>query len=135
VVTTTYVLTGIVAVMALELWLLRRRIGQRLGALSRLEDELEVRISSLTRSLELLTDTTETGFNTIAAYLEASPLRSAPRAARQRRVTGAASTGRTVAEIAAQEELAETEVRLRLHMARQTTLQSQGRDAHGALRS
>ncbi len=71
----TYGLIAVVAVMALELWLLRHRIGQRLGALSRLEDDIEVRMSSLTRSLELLTDTTETGFNTIAAYLEANPTR------------------------------------------------------------
>ena len=59
----TYGLAGFLALIAVELWLLRRRVGQRLGALSRLEDDIEVRISSLTRSMELLTDTTETGFN------------------------------------------------------------------------
>ena len=129
----TYVLAGLVALAVVELWLLRRRVGQRLIALSRLEDDLEVRISSLTRSLELLTDTTETGFNTLAAYLEASPVqKTASRTTRQRRVIGAADNGRSVTEIAAQEELAETEVRLRLHLARQA---AQGKDHHGALRS
>ena len=130
----TYGLAALLAVMVVELWLLRRRVALRLGALSKFEDDLEVRMASLTRSLELLTDTTETGFNTIAAYLETGPARpAAARTTRQRRVIGAADRGRSVAEIAAQEELAETEVRLRLHLARQGA--AQGRDSHGALRS
>ena len=130
----TYVLAGLLTLIVGELWRLERRVGSRLGELSRLEDDLEVRISSLTRSIELLTDTTETGFNTVAAYLDASPVKpAASRTTRQRRVVGAASTGRSVAEIAAQEELSETEVRLRLHLARQNALQ--GKDGHGALRS
>jgi hypothetical protein len=130
----TYVLAGLLALIAGELWLLRRCLGSRLDALSRLEDDLEVRMASLTRSLELLTDTTETGFNALAAFLESAPVRpAASRTTRQRRVVGAASDGRTVAEIAAQEELAETEVRLRLHLARQGA--AQGKDHHGALRS
>jgi hypothetical protein len=129
-----YGLAALLAVMVVELWLLRRRVGVRLGALSKLEDDLEVRMASLTRSLELLTDTTESGFNAIAAHLETAPVRLAPtRTTRQRRVIGAADSGRSVAEIAVQEELAETEVRLRLHLARQST--AQGRNSHGALRS
>jgi hypothetical protein len=128
----TYVLAGVLALIAIELWMLRRRVGQRLGALTRLEDDLEVRISSLTRSLELLTDTCEHGFNAMAGQLEAAPARTA-RATRQRRVTGAADRGRSVTEIAAQEELAESEVRLRLHLERQSAAAAARKDTYGAV--
>ena len=38
-----YGLAALLAVMVVELWLLRRRVGVRLGALSKLEDDLESR--------------------------------------------------------------------------------------------
>jgi len=107
---------GTVAVLSVVNILLVWRVAARLGALTRLEE----RVSTLTHTIALLTDTTETCFNVVAAQLEpAAAARSAkPRAARQRRVVGAASTGRTVSEIAADEEVAESEVALRLALSR-----------------
>lgn len=107
---------GTVAVLSVVNILLVWRVAARLGALGRLEE----RVSTLTHTIALLTDTTETCFNVVAAQLEpAAAARSAkPRAARQRRVVGAASTGRTVSEIAADEEVAESEVALRLALSR-----------------
>ncbi len=111
----TYVI-GTVVVLSVVNSLLVWRVAARLGALGRLEE----RVSTLTHTIALLTDTTETCFNVVAAQLEpAAAARSArPRAARQRRVVGAASTGRTVSEIAADEEVAESEVALRLALSR-----------------
>lgn len=111
----TYVI-GTVVVLSVVNTVLVWRVATRLGALGRLEE----RVSTLTHTIALLTDTTETCFNVVAAQLEpAAAARSAkPRAARQRRVVGAASTGRTVSEIAADEEVAESEVALRLALSR-----------------
>ena len=111
----TYVMVALVVVSVLETWLLCRIVG-RVGALGRIEE----RLSSLTHTIGLLTDTTETCFNVVAAQLEpgtvARPAKT--RAARQRRVVGAASNGRSVPEIAAAEDVAESEVSLRLALAR-----------------
>ncbi len=109
-----YLMGALTAVSALETWLLYR-VFARVGAIGRLDD----RVSSLTHTIALLTDTTETCFNAVAAQIEAAPAKPVKaRAARQGRVIGAASKGRTVGEIAAEEQLAESEVSLRLHMAR-----------------
>ncbi|MGV3516733.1 hypothetical protein [Luteitalea sp.] len=89
--------------------------------------ELEQRIARLQEGVNLLTDTTETGFRQVAAEVErlsslgtspaaASP---APPAARPTAVRLRAATrrGRTVKEIAAAEQVSEGEVRLRLSLA------------------
>lgn len=87
-------------------------------ALNRLRP-IEARVSQVGDALSLLTDTTESAFRAVA--LELGKPRSAPaRAASVRRTTRvarAAGKGKSVAEIAATEDVAEGEVRLRLHMA------------------
>jgi hypothetical protein len=104
---------SIVAIQSIAIW----RMSSRLKALTR----LEARLTTFAHSLTLLTDTTETCFQALAAQVAQEDPRAAAsvpgRAMRQRRVVGAARRGRTVDEIAANEELAESEVRLRLHLA------------------
>jgi hypothetical protein len=101
---------------------------------------IQDRVNTLTNSVALLTDTTESCFRAISMQLQFQ--QSASRAARrpaaapeppaetatsrkakQRRVVGAARRGEAVTAIAAREDLAETEVALRLHV---------GRDQHAA---
>ena len=89
--------------------------------------ELEQRIARLQEGVNLLTDTTETGFRQVAAEVErlsslgSSPSVAppAPPAARPTAVRLRAATrrGRTVKEIAAAEQVSEGEVRLRLSLA------------------
>lgn len=90
--------------------------------------ELESRIARLQEGLNLLTDTTETGFRQVAAEVERlstlsrpaapaaapAPAATRPTAARLR---AASRRGRTVKEIAAAEQVSEGEVRLRLSLA------------------
>jgi hypothetical protein len=123
-----YVLAVLVAVMVFELWMLYRIAG-RLGALGRMED----RLSSLTHTIALLTDTTEGCFNLVAAQLEPAARSGRTRTARQRRVVGAASKGRTISDIAADEELAESEVVLRLALDESPMARKEA--GYGALRS
>jgi hypothetical protein len=103
---------------------------------------IQERVNTLTNSVALLTDTTESCFRAVSMqmqFLQSSPGRSAARRpaqvpepppettatrkSKQRRVVGAARRGEAVAAIAAREDLAETEVALRLHV---------GRDQHKA---
>jgi hypothetical protein len=96
---------------------------------------IQDRVNTLTNSVALLTDTTESCFRAISMQLQFQ--QSAGRAARrppaapeppaetttsrkakQRRVVGAARRGEAVTAIAAREDLAETEVALRLHVGR-----------------
>jgi hypothetical protein len=128
-----YVTAVLALAVAFETWYLRR-VVERLNALSRVED----RLTSLTHPLGLLTDTTETCFQAIAAQLDQDrprgvPAEGAARGLRQRRVVGAARRGRSVTDIATKEEVAESEVRLRLHLAAPDTLAQRGR--HGSVRS
>jgi hypothetical protein len=99
------------------------------------------RVNTLTNSVALLTDTTESCFRAISMQMqflqsagrpasrrptatpEPPPETTNSRKAKQRRVVGAARRGEPVAAIAAREDLAETEVALRLHV---------GRDQHAA---
>lgn len=85
--------------------------------------ELEQRIARLQEGMNLLADTTETGFRQVAAEVErlstvAVPVAPAP-AARPTaaRLRAATRRGRTVKEIAAAEKVSEGEVRLRLSLA------------------
>ena len=106
-------------IMACEIWCLWR-VLDRLRVLTRVED----RLSTLTHTMALLTDTTETCFQAIAGQLDDErPTRAAAPvewATRQRRVVGAARRGRSVTDIAVAEKVAESERRLRLHLADQT---------------
>lgn len=96
---------------------------------------VQERLDTLSNSVTLLTDTTESCFKALAMQMQfiqsqsATTTVSRPRVsvadtavdavakkARQRRVVGAASRGEGVAEIAAREDVAEAEVALRLHL-------------------
>ena len=116
--------------MVIQSWCLLRVLN-RLGTLERVED----RLASLSHTLMLLTDTTETCFQVIATQLEkeqSERTASSPgRVGRQRRIVAAAKRGRSVGEIAAQEEVAEGEARLRLHLAEQGESKDKGR--HGPM--
>jgi len=89
--------------------------------------ELESRIARLQEGLNLLTDTTETGFRQVAVEVErlsavsrqAAAAAPAPAATRPTaaRLRAASRRGRTVKEIAAAEQVSEGEVRLRLSLA------------------
>jgi len=122
------VMIVLAVVSAIEAWFVWR-LAARVNALSRLDDRLE----TLTRSIHLLTDTAESGFNTMAVQLETTRPSRSTGAARQRRVVRAAKTGRSVMEIAAQEEVAESEVRLRLHLAHEQKRVEEA--VNGAMRS
>jgi hypothetical protein len=90
-------------------------------ALSRMT-ALDGRIDKFGDAINLLTDTTESAFRAVAAEMSrrpaASPAKSAAvSATRTRRVARAVRRGDSVTQIAAAEEIAEGEVRLRLHVA------------------
>lgn len=80
------------------------------------------RIEQLTSALELLTDTTESGFVNVASELTRVGARPATPAATRRAVTEriavAVRDGRTLADVAADEGLSESEVRLHLGLER-----------------
>jgi hypothetical protein len=85
---------------------------------------LDERLAHLTASISLLTDTAEGGLRDIAQEIErltaaagAKSSKPKARAATQRRVSNAARRGRSVRDIAAKEQMAESEVRLRLQLA------------------
>jgi hypothetical protein len=105
------VLVLCIAVQAWCLW----RVMASLTALLPLEE----RVSRLTRSVALLVDTTEGCFEAVSAQIvRTGDTPTASRQQRQRRVVGAAKRGRSIAQIAAEEALAEGEVALRVRMAR-----------------
>ena len=81
---------------------------------------IEARLAHFVDALALLTDTTQTGFASIAAELERSGrvrTPSAGRAAASKRIVGAARRGRSLRDIAADEDVSESEVRLHLGFA------------------
>ena len=80
------------------------------------------RLSRLADGLALLTDTTEAGMETLARELQQlsrrpAPARSSGRSAVGKRVVAAARKGSDPAEIAGEERLSESEVRLHLSLA------------------
>jgi hypothetical protein len=86
-------------------------------------DRVDSRLGQLSDALLMLTETAETGFRANAAELarvveRAGESSSAASGLVSRRIAGAAKKGRAVAEIAAQERVAEGEVNLRLHLAK-----------------
>lgn len=81
---------------------------------------IETRLSHFAEALALLTDTTQSGFASVAAELERGSLRKTPgasRAATSKRIVSAARKGRSIQDIAAQEEISESEIRLTLGLA------------------
>ena len=120
------------AIGLIGLWSLWR-VRRMLKVVAVIQD----RVNTLTNSVALLTDTTESCFRAISMqmqFLQSSngrpaarrpaPVAEPPvettssRKAKQRRVVGAARRGEALAAIAAREDLAETEVALRLHVGR-----------------
>ena len=108
------------------------RVRQLLAGVTLMQD----RLHTLSTSVALLTDTTESCFRAVSMqvqFMQPSGGRTArrpaqgaeppaetanSRTAQQRRVVGAARRGEALAAIAAREDLAETEVALRLHVGR-----------------
>jgi len=96
---------------------------------------LDERLAQLTSGISLLTDTAEGGLRDIAQEIQrlntvnTKTAKPKVRAATQRRVSNAARRGRTVQAIAAKEQMAESEVRLRLQMA-----EAKREKAHAAVR-
>jgi hypothetical protein len=116
-------LTGVTAglgVVALVQTLLLWRASRALGRLH----VVESRVEKFGDALTLLTDTTESAFRVVASEINRTPAVravSGASAARTAKVARAARRGTSVTEIAAAEEMAEGEVRLRLHLANEKT--------------
>lgn len=113
----TYAVIALGAIGSLQvvlLGLLLRRRGE--VDLSRVEQ----RLAHFGEALALLTDTTQTGFTSVAAELARTGSRRAPvtnRAAATKRIVGAVRKGRSVQDIAATEDISESEIRLHLGLA------------------
>lgn len=93
--------------------LMKRRKGMDAG-------RIETRLSHFAEALALLTDTTQSGFTTVAAELERMTGGHAPvvnRAAASKRIVSAARKGRSIQDIAAAEAVSESEIRLTLGIA------------------
>jgi hypothetical protein len=85
--------------------------------------QIDERLSNFANALTLLTDTTETCFQALGNQIVDAGAKPAPaaRAARQRRVVSAAQRGRSIGDIAVSEDVAESEVRLRLSLHEEKT--------------
>jgi len=123
-------LSMVIGLMGLwSLW----RVRRVLQVVPAVQDRLHTLINSVT----LLTDTTESCFRAVSMQLqfmqspsgeamrrplqgeEPPPEMASTRNARQRRVVGAARRGEDIAAIAAREDVAESEIALRLHVGRE----------------
>ena len=84
---------------------------------------IEARVTQVGDALALLTDTTVSAFSAVAAEIgkPRSALARVASAGRTSRVKRAAGKGKSLVEIAAAEEVAEGEVRLRLHLANEAS--------------
>ena len=108
------VLTALAVCVGFQVWCLRA-VRVSLKALPSLDE----RVARLTRSVTMLVDTTEGCFDAVSTQIARNDDTVTPRRQqRQRRVVGAAKRGRTIAQIAAEEDVAEGEVALRVRMAR-----------------
>lgn len=115
----TYVLAGFavaigiqVVAAVLAVFMMRRR--------RRDLDRIEGRVTQLAEALTLLTDTTQAGFASLVSELERSQrprAASTSRAATSRRIARAVDRGRAVRDVAADEQVSESEIRLHLGLA------------------
>jgi hypothetical protein len=133
------VLTVVVIGQSYLLW----RLTRSLGGVQKLDEKL----GHYGDALSLLTETTESGFKAVAAELDRTAARpndgpakaaikkAMPAPSTAARISAAARRGRTVPEIAADEELSEGEVRLRLHMAKQAQASSTASKAAAATKT
>lgn len=107
------VISVLVACVVFQAWCVRR-LQATVETLLPLED----RMTRLTRSVTMLADATEGCFTAVSSQLDRSDDTPSPRRQpRPRRATGAARRGRSAAQIAAEEEVAEGEVALRMRLA------------------
>ena len=82
---------------------------------------LDERLAHLTASMSLLTDTAEGGLRDVATEIQRlattqPAAKRKTRSATERRVSGASRRGKSVRDIAAEEQMSEGEVRLRLQL-------------------
>lgn len=126
----TYVCIGLALVIVAQTVVIVR-VTKALQTLGRFGD----RLAHLAAAMELLTDTTEAGLGNVAVALERGTPQRAARATRgatAKRIATAARRGGSVEEIAADELLSESEVRLHLQLAPLNAMEGVGR---GSLRS
>lgn len=113
----TYALIALGAIGSLQVVLLGLLLRRRREVdLSRVEQ----RLAHFGEALALLTDTTQTGFSSVAAELARAGSRRSPapnRAAATKRIVGAVRKGHSVQDIAATEDISESEIRLHLGLA------------------
>jgi hypothetical protein len=121
---TTMWLTGVLAALSAMVMAQTVLLWKAQRALARLH-AIEARVDKFGDAIVLLTDTTESAFRAVATEMTRPPAAATRTAtvcavsnARTRRVARAAARGTSVEQIAAAEEVAESEVRLRLHMAK-----------------
>jgi len=127
----TYLLAAVCAVCTVQMVLLwRLTVGMRSVA------RVHNRLSHFAEALALLTDTTEAGLSALAGEIDRPLRRRVPRASarnpRTRRMLAAVDRGRTIDEIAVDEGLSSSEVRLHLDLGRDDDNEGAG---HGTLRS
>jgi len=126
----TYVCIGLALVIVAQT-LVIVRVTSALRSVGRFGD----RLAHLAAAMELLTDTTEAGLGNVAVALERGGPQRAARATRgatAKRIATAARRGGSLEEIAADELLSESEVRLHLQLAPLNALEGVGR---GSLRN
>jgi hypothetical protein len=112
---TNTLLTSALAVLAVGQTLAIWSLSKKIGAVGRANE----RLAHLAEALALLTDTTEAGLANVALELERAGGRRAARSTARvagKRITSAVRRGRSIEEVAANEGLSESEVRLHLHM-------------------
>lgn len=111
---------GLIALAGLNLL----QVGLLVVVMRRRQDldlsRIEQRLAHFGEALALLTDTAQTGFASVASELERTGARrttTTGRAAASRRIVGAAKKGRSIQDIAASEDVSESEIRLHLGLA------------------
>jgi hypothetical protein len=110
----TLVLAAMAVVSALQLVLLVR-LARRVHGAERIAD----RLSHFAEALTLLTDTTEQGLASLAAGLTEFGRKTTTRGtakATTRRIVSAVRGGRSIATVAADEGMSESEIRLHLEL-------------------
>jgi len=126
----TYALAAMAVLNALQLVLLVRLARRVTGA-----ERVNERLSHFSEALTLLTDTTEQGLSNVVAALSAVGQKPATRGttrATTKRIVSAARSGRSVAAIAAEESISESEIRLHLELGASPARPAEM--VHGALR-
>jgi hypothetical protein len=103
----------------------------RLSSGLRSIERMQTRLSHFAEALALLTDTTEAGLAAVAGEIDRPTRRRAPRASarnpRTRRIVSEIGRGRSLDEIAADEGLSTSEVRLHLDLSKDVEV------THGAM--